>query len=57
MVTISYVTEKENLRTLQDNISSPNFGILLLLKGFFREFCFFVWICLDKKLVIMQIVH
>ena len=30
---------------------STNFGILLLLKGSFREFRFFIWICLDQKLV------
>ena len=29
------------------NISPPNFGILRLLKGSFREFRFFVWICVD----------
>ncbi len=33
------------------NIFQPNFGILLLLKGSFEELVFFVWICLDKKLV------
>ncbi len=33
------------------NIFQPNFGILLLLKGSFREFRFFVWICLDQELV------
>ena len=29
------------------NISPPNFGILLLLRGSFRIFRFFVWIYLD----------
>ena len=33
------------------NIFPPNFGILLLLKGSFREFLFFAWIWLDQKLV------
>ena len=33
------------------NISPPNFGILLLLKGSSREFRFFVRIWLDQKLV------
>ena len=59
MVTISTREYKnvENLRTSQGyisvfyNISRPNFGILLLLKGSFREFCFFVLICPDPKLV------
>ncbi len=32
------------------NIFQPKFGILLLLKGSFQEFVFFVWICLDKKI-------
>ena len=40
----------ENLRTSQGyifrilQISRPNFGILTLLKGSFREFPFFAWI-------------
>ena len=33
------------------NIFQPNFVILLLLKGSFWEFGFFVWICLNQKLV------
>ncbi len=33
------------------NILRPNFGILLLLKGSFWEYRFFVWIYLDQKLV------
>ncbi len=33
-------------------IFQPNFGILLLLKGsFLGIWFFFVWICLDQKLV------
>ncbi len=33
------------------DIFQPNFGILLLLKGSSREFRYFLWICLYKKLV------
>ena len=36
-------------------ISRPNFVLLLLLKGCFREFRFFVWICLDQKLIYLTI--
>ena len=32
-------------------IYQPNFGILLLLKGSFRERSFLVGICLEQKLV------
>ena len=32
------------------NISRPNFGILLPLKGSFKEIQLFVRICLDKKI-------
>ncbi len=43
--------ERQRYISLFYNISRPNFGILLLLKSSFQEFRFFVWICLDQKLI------
>ncbi len=38
----------ERATIIKFNIFQPNFGILLLLEGSFREFRFY---CLDQKLV------